>query len=115
MSKKKTPENSGAQHQRVKAQLEHDAEYWRTTLSTYAGRVVVWRILELCGVFRDYFSVDPAPNAHFLGQRHVGLKVMTEIQLHHAKAYQMMEAEELERQAKANPDKGETNAEPIQE
>ena len=98
-----------AHTQKVKAQLKHDAEYWRTTLETYAGRVVVWRILELCGVFGDCGSTDHADMAAFLGKRRIGLRIMSEIHLHHEKSYQLMEQEELERQYKASSIKGETN------
>ncbi len=109
MTTEKNGVTAGAQHQKVKAQLKHDAEYWRTTLESYAGRVVVWRILEMCGVFSDCGSTDHADMAAFLGKRRIGLRIMSEIHQHHDKAYQLMEQEELGRQYKASSIKGDTH------
>jgi len=96
---------AAGQSQKVRAQLKHDKEYWRTTLATYAGRAVIWRILELCGEHQDCPSVEPGVMAGFLAKRHVGLRVVSEVYTHDPKAYRLMEDEELERQANAQPNK----------
>jgi len=98
MKKDLTPVTVGAHQQKVKEQQKHDVEYWRQVLSTYEGRTVLWRVLELCGAFRDYFSTDAAGMAHFLGQRHVGLQLIDLIHTHHAQAYMLMQQEEAQRQ-----------------
>ena len=50
-------------------------EEFRHVLNTREGRAVVWRVLELCGIFRQSFTGDPAHTYFNEGKRKIGLEI----------------------------------------
>ena len=49
---------------------------WRSVLSSQEGRLVLWSILEMAGVFRETFSTNQAISAFSEGRRHIGLSIL---------------------------------------
>lgn len=82
-------------------QMEVNAA-WDAILSDRQGRLVVWDILEQCGVYRSTFT----GNAHgtFLeGQRQIGLWMLAErIAAHSARTFPQMQLEAAEFEERLN-------------
>jgi hypothetical protein len=51
----------------------------RDVLATQAGRRVMWRLLDHCGVFRSTFTGHGGRDAFNEGARNVGLFILTEL------------------------------------
>ena len=75
---------------------------WDAILSDRQGRLVVWDILEQCGVYRSTFT----GNAHgtFLeGQRQIGLWMLAErIAAHSARTFPQMQLESADFEERLN-------------
>ena len=65
---------------KTKAQLskEQETEEFKEILSTYGGRAYIWRLLEMCGVYKTSFTGN---STTFLneGKRQIGLRVIEDI------------------------------------
>jgi hypothetical protein len=83
---------------KTKAQLkrEREIEEFKQILSTYGGRAYVWRLLELCGVYRTSFTGN---STTFLneGKRQIGLHVIEDIFASDPHAYAQIRIEAEER------------------
>lgn len=69
-------ERSAASDQRSRAQRRNDLA---VVLGSDAGRSVLYRVLESCGVWRTSFADDPLRTAFAEGRRQVGLMLLSEI------------------------------------
>lgn len=78
--------------------IAEEKQAWLHVLSTYDGRLVLHRILERCGVYRDGFSPDALLHARESGKRSIGLQLIADMQGYDAKAYLTMITEEHDRQ-----------------
>ena len=88
---------------RSKAQLaaeELDA-HTRAVLDTYAGRAVLWSIVERCGVYRAKAPGTEADMAEFLGRRNIGLSVIAQLLTVDENLYMKMHSEAQARERKA--------------
>lgn len=81
-----------------KAKLQRDEELnqMRKVLSLYEGRSVLWRILELAGIYRQSFTGN-SETFFREGQRKVGLELLGEIEAAEPNAYSKMRDEYVER------------------
>jgi hypothetical protein len=60
-------------------QARHEAqiaEAWLAVIGTSTGRMLVWSVLESCGVFRTTFTGDGLSSAFEEGRRVVGLEIL---------------------------------------
>src|SRR5690242_2662739 len=62
-------------------------------LASPAGRAVLWRALEKCGVFELSYTADPYRTAFNEGERNIGLWLFAEINRVSPTAYQTMQTE----------------------
>lgn len=62
-------------------------------LSTKGGRLTVWRLLDMAGVYRLSFTGDPLWSAFNEGQRNIGNKLLGEIMAEFPAEYSLMTKE----------------------
>lgn len=67
-------------------------------MKTRSGRRLMWRVLELAGVFRSSFSTDALAMAFQEGQRNQGLILLIDIQTVDPDGYTLMAKEAKARQ-----------------
>jgi len=88
-----------------KFELDHEQsiEEFRHVLDTREGRAVIWRILELCGVFKQSYTGNPEDTFFNEGKRKVGLEIRLMFEelgpSHGTKMFEMMTSEAVHRQA----------------
>lgn len=58
---------------------ENEIEDMRVVLSSPHGRRVIWRYLELCGVFRYGFEDDPRFETFMAGKRDIGGRILADL------------------------------------
>ena len=103
MSENQTPYNAGDAQQVAKAQskaktreLQRKAGL-RLLMNTPEGRMWMWELLGLCGVYHSSFSVDGLSMAFKEGRRDIGLRLTAEINRLGPELYARMVAENNER------------------
>lgn len=69
----------------------------RSVLSTEAGREVVWRFIEQCGVFHSP-PTHPQDTFRYVGRADIGRWVMAEVFEAHPEAYTLMRQEAEQRE-----------------
>ena len=85
-----------------KIKRERDAEHMQEVMGTYAGRALVWRMLEQCGVFR---TAPTGPElVRFEGGRDIGLWLIRECFTVAEHLYSLMQKEAVLRQKKEDED-----------
>lgn len=82
---------------------QREQEELRQVLDTRAGRGVVWRLLEHCGVFQSSYHDSPQRMAYLEGQRAVGLKLLADVHATEPMAHMKMaeEARQAQQEAEA--------------
>lgn len=72
---------------------EREREELRQVLGTRAGRAVLWRMLERCGIYRTSFTGDPLGMAFREGERNIGLACLNLCLTADPRAYTIMRDE----------------------
>lgn len=77
-----------------KKQREREVMEMQSILSTYAGRMVLWRLMSKCSIYGSSFVGEkPLEMAHNEGKRAVGLEILNEVFTADPEAYTRMRAE----------------------
>lgn len=96
-----TPDASdpkSVKRQRQKAKLKDDqrADFWKRTLADPVGRLVIWELLQGCGMFETKFAASPtgfpdmAATWFYLGGKNIGERLYrTLLRIDHGSVYQM--------------------------
>jgi len=79
-----------------KLQNLYSVEYMRQELSTYAGRMVLYEIIGLGGLYREHLMKDSNATAYRCGQSSVSKKVIEMICEADEKAYAKLLLEKLD-------------------
>lgn len=75
---------------------EREIEELRQLLETYGGRSYIWRLLDMCGVYKTSFTGNSTTFFNE-GRRDIGLRILEELFEASPNVYTLMRSEAIER------------------